>query len=141
MKTKGVGKLDSFGYIPWHSSMKADKYSSCYPFLSLSEQVVYFHEIDYCIVFVIIYSYLQRFFKIGLLKTLYTIHRKTTLSESLFNQPVTCYFFNKRLRHKRFLVDIAKLSRTRFLQEHLKTPDSVFMEHICNYNIIKFNVN
>ena len=38
-------------------------------------------------------------------------------------------------------MDIAKLLRTPFLQEDLKTPDSVFMEHICNYNIIKFNVN
>ena len=38
-------------------------------------------------------------------------------------------------------MDIAKLSRTPFLQEYLETPDSVFMEHICNYNIIKFNVN
>ena len=37
-------------------------------------------------------------------------------------------------------MDIAKLSRTSFLQEHLETPDSVFMEHICNYNI-KFNVD
>ena len=88
---------------------------------------------------VIIYSYLQRFCKLGFLKTLYTIHRKTTVLESLFNQPVACYFFNKRLR--RFLVDIAKLSRTPFLQEGLETPDSVFMEHICNCNIIKLNVN
>ena len=72
---------------------------------------------------------------------LYTIQRKRTASESLFNQPVACYFFNKRLRHRRFLVDIAKPSRTPFLQEHLETPDSVFMEHICNYNNIKFNVN
>ena len=38
-------------------------------------------------------------------------------------------------------MDIAKLSRTPFLQGHLETPDSVFMEHICNYNIIKFKVN
>ena len=60
------------------------------------------------------------------------------MSETLFNWPVACYFFNKRLR--RFLVDIAKLSRTPLLQEHLETPDSVFMECICNYNI-KFNVN
>ena len=35
-------------------------------------------------------------------------------------------------------VVIAKLSRKTVLQEHLETPDSVFMEHICNYNI-KFN--
>ena len=89
----------------------------------------------------IIYSYLQRFFKIGVLKTLYTIYTKTTESEPLFNQPVVCYFFNKRLQHRCFLMDILKLSRTPFLQEHFDTPDSVFMEHICYYNIIKFNVN
>ena len=88
---------------------------------------------------VIIYSYLQRFFKVGVLKTLYTIHRKTSVSKFLFNQPVSYYFFNKRLR--RFLVDIVKLSRTPILQELLETPDFVFMEHICNYDIIKFNVN
>ena len=89
----------------------------------------------------LIYSYLHRFFKIGVLKILYTIQRKTTVSESLFNQPVACYFFNKRLQNRRFLVDIAKLSRTPFLQEHLETPGSVFMEHICNHNTIKLYVN
>ena len=49
VKTKGVGKVDSFGNIPWYSSTKADKYSSCYLFLSLSEQVVHFRETGYCI--------------------------------------------------------------------------------------------
>ena len=72
---------------------------------------------------------------------LYTIERKITVLEFLFNQPVASYFFNKRLRHSRFLVDIAKLSRRLFLQEQLDTPDSIFMEHICNYNNIKYNVN
>ena len=62
------------------------------------------------------------------------------MSESLFNQPGACYFFNKRLQHRPFLVYIEKLSRTPFLQEHLETRNSVFMEHVCNYNIIKFNV-
>ena len=38
---------------------------------------------------VIIYSYLQRSFKIGLLKTLYTIHRKTTALEFRFNETAT----------------------------------------------------
>ena len=85
---------------------------------------------------VIIYSYFKRFFKIGVLRTLYTIHSKTTVSESLFNQPVAGYFFNKRLRNIHFLVDIAKLRRTL-----LRPPDSAFIEHVCNYNIIKFNVN
>ena len=36
--------------IRWYSSMKADKYFRCYLFLPLSEQVVYFHETDYCII-------------------------------------------------------------------------------------------
>ena len=133
MKTKGFSKLDSFYHIPWHRSTKAGKYSSRY-LLSLSEQLVYFHETDYCIN---LSHYL--FFKIGVLKTIYTIQRKTAVSESPpFNQPVAYYFIDKRLRHRRFLVDIAKLSRTPFLQEHLETPDSVFMEHICNCNIKVF---
>ena len=61
---------------------------------------------------------------------LYTTQSKATVSESLFNQAVACCFFNKRLRHRPFLVDIAKPSRTPFLQEHLETPDSVFIEHV-----------
>ena len=56
------------------------------------------------------------FLKISVLKTLDTIHRKPTVSKSLFNQPAACYFFNKRLRHRRFIADSAKLSRTPFLQ-------------------------
>ena len=46
----------------------------------------------------------------------------------LISQYPASYFFNKRLR--RFLVDIAKLSRTPFLQEHLETRYSAFMEHL-----------
>ena len=88
---------------------------------------------------IIIYSYLLRLLKVGVCKKLHIMHRKTTASEYLFNEPVGCNFFNKRLRHRCFLVDIVKLSRTPVLQEHLETPDSVFMEHISNYNIIKFN--
>ena len=76
---------------------------------------------------VIIYSYLQRFFKVGVLETFYTIHRKTSVLKSC-----------KRLRS--FLEDIAKLSKATFLQELLETPDSVFIEHIWNYDIIKFYV-
>ena len=141
VKTKGVGKLDLPDHIRWHSSAKADKYSSCYLFLSLLEQVIFFTKQIIVLFWVIIYSYLQRFFKIGVFKTLYTFHRKTTVLEFLFDQPIACNVFDKRLQHRRFLVDIGKLSRTPTLQEHLETPDSVFTEHICKYNIIKFNVN
>ena len=42
VKTKGVGKLDLFEHIRWHSSTKAGKYSSFYLFLSFSEQVGFF---------------------------------------------------------------------------------------------------
>ena len=61
VKTKGVGKLDSFEHIRWYSSTKADRYSSCYLFLCLSEQVLYFHETDYCI---ILSHYLQLLAKV-----------------------------------------------------------------------------
>ena len=54
-------------------------------------------------------------------------------------EPAT--FLKKRLRHRHFLVDTEKPSRTPSLQEHLETTDSVFMEHTCNYNNIKFNVS
>ena len=140
VKTKGIGKLDSIEHIPWYSYTKADKYSTCYLFLFLLQLVVHFHETDYCINLSHCLQILVEFFKIGGLKSFYTIQRKTSVSEFLFNQLVACYFFNKRLKHKRFLVDFAKLSRAPFLQEHLQTPDSVFMEHICDYNIIKFKV-
>ena len=99
-----------------------------------------FSETNYCIILSYYFQlHAEVLQSIGVLKTLYTIHRKTTVSESLFNQPVACCFFNNWLR--RFLADIAKLSRTPFLQEHLVTPDSVFMEHVFNYIIIHFNVN
>ena len=206
MKTKSVGKLDSFEHIRWYSSTKADQYSSCSVVIintvqlhpTKTELKFYAGSNSACSVskirhsedlpqwsrlevrlntfrpstipqkqfiiiiifsypcrsrwfifkkqiivlfWVIIYSCLERFFKIGVPGTLYTIHRKTTVPESFFNHPVACLFFNKRLRHRPFLVDIAKMLRTPFLQEHLETPDSVFIGYICNYNIIKFNVN
>ena len=56
VETKGVGELDLFKYIHLYSSTKADKYSSCFLFLSLPEQVVYFQETDY---YIILSHYLQ----------------------------------------------------------------------------------
>ena len=50
LKKRALVNLDSFEHIRWYGSTKANKYSSCYLFLSLSEQVVYFHETDYCII-------------------------------------------------------------------------------------------
>ena len=70
---------------------------------------------------VIIYSFLLKFFKIGIYTSKhYTVHRKTPVSESLFDQLVACYFFSERLRHRRFLMNFAKLSRTPFLQNTLR---------------------
>ena len=141
MKTKGVGKLGLFEHTRWYSSTKADKYPAVFFSDPCRSRWFIFTKQIIVLFWVIIYSYLQRFFKIGVIKTLYTIHRKATVSESLFNKPVACYFFNEILRQRCFLKDIAKLSRTPVLHEHLKTPDSVFMEYICNYNIIKRNVS
>ena len=39
--------------------------------------------------------------------------------EFLFNKPVACYFFDKRLPHRWFLVNLAKLSKTPFLNTTL----------------------
>ena len=76
MKAKDDCKPDLFEQtIPvWAYSLvqqtKDDKYSSHYLFLSLLGQVVYFHEADYrCKVLSHYYSYLQKFLKIGVLKT------------------------------------------------------------------------
>ena len=134
VKKKGIGKSDSFGIAARKLTNTPAVIFFFYPCRSrwfiFTKQIINLSHLQL----------LVEFFEIGVLKTLYTIQRKLTVLRSLFNQPVTCYFFNKRFQHRRFLVDIAKLSRTSFLQEHLETPDSVFMVHICNYNI-KFNVN
>ena len=68
------------------------------------------------------------------------MHRKKTVSKSLFNEPVVCYFSNKRFDIDAFLWVLRNCQEHQFFQEHLETPDSVFMEHICKYNIIKFSV-
>ena len=133
VKAKGVGKLDSCAGIAAQELTSTPAVIFSYP--CGSRWFIFTKQI--CIN---LSHYLQLLAGV-LQKTYYTIYRKTTVSESFFNQSVACYFFNKRLQHRHFLVDITKLSRTQFLQEHLETTDSVFMEHICNYNIIKFNVN
>ena len=85
---------------------------------------------------VIIYGYLQKFFKRRILKKPCTIHRKTPLLESLFNQPVVCYFFNKKLRHRSFLVNFAKLSRTPFLRNTF----GLLLLYLLNVSVISQNL-
>ena len=52
------------------SNTQANKFSRQNLFLPLSEQVGFFYETGIIVLFwVIIYSYLQKFFKIGVLKT------------------------------------------------------------------------
>ena len=103
---------------------------SCYLFLTPSGQVVYFHEADYYCIILSHYLHAE-VLQNRCLKKLRTIRRKNPVSESLFNQPVACHFFNKRLRLRCFFVSFAKLSRAPFLQNTLKLL-LVFMEHICN---------
>ena len=126
-----------------HSNTKANKYSSCYLFLSLLGQVVYFHEalLLYYLSIICMSHFLQllaKFFKIGVLLKTFRNPQETPVSEFHFNQPVACYFFNKRLRHRCFLVNFAKLSRTPFLQTTLGLLLLYFFGHICN--ITKFSL-
>ena len=86
---QGVGKLDSFEHIRWCSSAKAEKYSSCYLFWPCRSRWFIFPKQMIVLFWVMIYSYRPRSFKKGVLKTLYTIHRKATVSESLFNESAT----------------------------------------------------
>ena len=87
---------------------------------------------------VIFYSYLQKFFKIGVLLKTFRNSQETPVSVFHFNQPVACYFFNKRLRHRCFLVNFAKLSRTPFSQTTLGLLLLYSFGHVCN--ITKFSV-
>ena len=51
-------------------------------------------------------------------KKLCTIRRKTPVSESLFNRLLSC--------------QLCETVKNTMFTEHLETPASVFMEHICN---------
>ena len=105
---KGHGKMMDNCKICCYRTTKANKFSSCYLFLSLSEQVVYFHETDIIVLFwVIIYRFWQKFFKIGVLKTFAKFTGK--------HMCATYYFLNNRLLHRCFVVNFAKPSRTPFL--------------------------
>ena len=82
---------------------------------------------------VIFYSYLQSFLKIGRHFTQST-GKQLCRSVFLMSQQAATFLI------KNSDID-AFLWMLRNCQEHLDTPDSVFMEHICNYNIIKFKVS
>ena len=62
----------------------------------------------------LVLSYLQPFAVVVLQNSCSS--KKTTMSESLFNQPAVCYVFDKNLQYKRFLVNFVKLLRTQFFQ-------------------------
>ena len=78
----------------------------------------------------LVLSYLQPFAVVVLQNSCSS--KKTTMSESLFNQPAVCYVFDKNLQYKPFLVNFVKLLRTQFFSELLRTLAFVFMEIISN---------
>ena len=110
------------GSIRWYTNTKAGKYFSCYLYLYLSGQVVYFHQTDYYCIILSHYLQLQL-----------TVNRKKSASEFLFNQPVACYSFNKELRHRCFLVNF---SRKPFLQTTL----GLLLLYLFNISIISPNL-
>ena len=62
------------------------------------------------------------FFKIGVVKNFYNIHRKTPVFESLSNKVASLKTFNfikKRLQPRCFPVNIAKFLRKALFKEHL----------------------
>ena len=85
---------------------------------------------------VIFYSYLQKFFRISVILKTFHNSQETPVSEFHFNQPVACYFFNKRHRHRCFLVKFAKLSRTPFLQTTLV----LLLLYLLNISVISPNL-
>ena len=85
---------------------------------------------------VIFYSYLQQFFKIGVVLKTFHNSQEAPVSEFHFNQPVTCYFFNKRLRHRFFYVNFVKLSKTSFLQTTL----GLLLLYLLNISVISPNL-
>ena len=85
---------------------------------------------------VIFYSYLQTFFKIDVLLKTFHNSQEMLVSEFDFNQPVAWYFFNQRLRHRCFLVNFAKLSRTPFLQTTL----GLLLLYLLNISVISPNL-
>ena len=85
---------------------------------------------------VIFYSYLQKFFRISVILKTFHNSQETPVSEFHFNQPVACYFFNKRLRHRCFLVNFAKMSRAPFLQTTL----GLLLLYLLNISVISPNL-
>ena len=79
---------------------------------------------------------LTKVLKIGVLSKTFHDSQETPVSEFHFNQPVTCYFFNKRLRHRCFLMNFAKLSRTPFLPTTL----GLVLLYLLNISIISPNL-
>ena len=88
---------------------------------------------------VIIYRYLQRFLEIGALKILYTIHKKTTVSESLFIEPSTFLIKDSDIEPSCEYCKTVK--NTSFTRTPWDPWFCIYGTHICNYNIIKFNAS
>ena len=115
-----LSKRFSFEHIRWYSKRKLTNTPAViFSCPCRGRWFIFTKQIIIVLFWVIIYSYLQKFFNIGDLK-LCTIRRKIHESEFLFNQPAACYFFSKRLRPRYFLWNFGKLSRAQFLQSTLK---------------------
>ena len=117
--------------IHWYNNTKTEKYLSCYLFLSLLEQVVYFPQIDHYSIIFIIYSYLQKLSKIDVLKNFPKFTGKH-LFRIRFWSARSLLLFNMRLWHRYFLVNFTKLSRTTFLQ----STSGLLLLYLWNISVI-----
>ena len=99
---------------------------------------IFTKQIIIVLLWVIIYSYFQKFFKIGVLKNFLEFTGKH-LCRSFFlisQEQVACYFLNMRLWHRCFLVNFVKLSRTPFLQTTLR----LLLLYLLNISVISPNL-
>ena len=127
-----LSKRFSFKHIHWYSKTKADKYSSCYLFLALLGQVVYFHETDYYCT--ILSHYLQQLAKVLQNRCLQNFSQFTGkyLCRSLFlNSQQSAAFLIRGSDLDVFLGILWNVKNIIFA-EHLETSASVFMEHFWN---------
>ena len=113
VKTKGV-------FVGTATRKLTNTPAVIFSYLCWGKWFLFTKQIIIVLFWVIFYSYGQKFLNIVVLLKTFHNSQETPVSEFHFNQPVACCFFNKRLRHRFFLLKFAKLSKTPFFQTTLR---------------------
>ena len=114
-----LSKQFSFEHIHWYSKRKLTNTPALIlSYLCRGRWFIFMKQII-VLIWAIIYSCLQKFFKTRVLKTLHNSQKNIGVGGS-FKSARACYFFDTRLQPKCFLENFGKLSITPFLQSTLK---------------------